>query len=96
MPPGSFDAGKPFTVEFWYRRDGDLKASAGPLQMGDLNLVFKYDAKDAVEQSHCQLFSAATGTAWNAKTELPEDRSWHHVAVAGDAGKVDVCTMASR
>jgi len=89
-PRDVFDAGKPFTVEFWYRRKDDLKASAGLLRLGGLNLLIKRQGDDAPERHFCQLFSSPTGTGWNADSELLVDQEWHHVAVTRDGDRIDV------
>lgn len=84
-----FAAARPFTVEFWYRRQGDLATSAGLLRMGDLHLAIM--RKDESDQRHyVTLFAANSDTSFTANNELLVDQEWHHLAVTGDGSKVAV------
>lgn len=87
---GLLNAGKPFTVEFWYRRTSDPAAAAGLMQLGELNLVLRTESSDGNARGSWQLFSAAAGKAWNAAEEVTLDQQWHHLAICGDAGRVEV------
>jgi hypothetical protein len=82
------NAGKPFCVEFWYRRSGDLSSPAGMLQLGDLNLVVA--APKAGNGALCKFYAGSSGMSWNSVKELLPDTQWHHLALFADAGKVYV------
>src|SRR5205085_7682057 len=59
-------------------------------QLGDLNVLLKYEDKGELGEHRYQLFSASSGAAWNAASKVKADEEWHHLAVSSDAGKIGV------
>lgn len=89
-PPDALEPGKPLTVEFWYRRDGDFNDSCGLIQLGDLNVVFKHNGEAEAAEHSCHVFSASSRTSWNAASGWKADKQWHHLALGCDAGELSV------
>jgi hypothetical protein len=89
-PREFFAPGKPFTIEFWYRRTDASQAAAGLLRMGSLNLVVKRRGEDAPPRHFCQLYCSSSGAAWNVSSDFPVDQAWHHLAVTVAGDRIDV------
>ena len=87
LPGDALDLNQPFTVEFWFRRRGDLQANAGLLRMGHLSLVLSRQNRDGMDVTACEIRGDQFRRAFFQPTPNGE---WHHLAVVGDDGKVSV------
>jgi len=73
------EPGKPFTLQFWFRRLETEQPSAGLVSCANLNVLQRY----ASASGQTRYFLALDLIEVGAKGPSPDDL-WHHAALAGD------------